>query len=200
MIHCDNLETLEYSQDSFLQQLLWRISQNYSLTKTVFRLRSLFLTVNKPSMLVNLVRSLPRLEELTIWSALRHVEDIEPEDLGNLASLKLAGLEHYSFLADTLSVAGERLTKLCLESIQFDVDPVLVGGQCPNLAQLSVINARVSLGRQQRGERARDPEPLFPRLTQLYLYLVQYLPAIDMHTRSVTTGGDIVCRCDIRDL
>lgn len=188
MIHCDNLETLEYSQDSFLQQLLWRISQNYSLTKTVFRLRSLFLTVNKPSMLVNLVRSLPRLEELTIWSALRHVEDIEPEDLGNLASLKLAGLEHYSFLADTLSVAGERLTKLCLESIQFDVDPVLVGGQCPNLAQLSVINARVSLGRQQRGERARDPEPLFPRLTQLYLYLVQYLPAIDMHTRSVTTG------------
>ena len=68
MIHCDNLETLEYSQDSFLQQLLWRISQNYSLTKTVFRLRSLFLTVNKPSMLVNLVRSLPRLEELTIWS------------------------------------------------------------------------------------------------------------------------------------
>ncbi len=95
MIHCDNLETLEYSQDSFLQQLLWRISQNYSLTKTVFRLRSLFLTVNKPSMLVNLVRSLPRLEELTIWSALRHVEDIEAEDLSNLASLKLAGLEHY---------------------------------------------------------------------------------------------------------
>ena len=32
MIHCDNLETLEYSQDSFMQQLLWRISQNYSLT------------------------------------------------------------------------------------------------------------------------------------------------------------------------
>ena len=199
MIHCDNLETLEYSQDSFLQQLLWRISQNYSLTKTVFRLRSLFLTVNKPSMLVNLVRSLPRLEELTIWSALRHVEDIGPEDLGNLASLKLAGLEHYSFLADTLSVAGERLTKLCLESIQFDVDPVLVGGQCPNLAQLSVINARVSLGRQQTKEIKEGP--LFPRLTQLYLYLVQYLPAIDMHTRSVTTGGGTSCAsCDIRDL
>mgnify|MGYP002050312824 FL=1 len=95
MIHCDNLETLEYSQDSFLQQLLWRISQNYSLTKTVFRLRSLFLTVNKPSMLVSLFRSRPRLEELTIWSALRHVEGIEAEDLSNLASLKLAGLEHY---------------------------------------------------------------------------------------------------------
>ena len=83
-------------------------------------------------------------------------------------------------------MAGERLTKLCLESIQFDVDPVLVGGQCPSLTQLSVINARVSLGRQKR--EAGNNEPLFPRLTQLYLYLVQYLPAIDMQTRSVTTG------------
>ena len=92
-------------------------------------------------------------------------------------------LSLFSFLADTLSVAGERLTKLCLESIQFDVDPVLVGSQCPNLAQLSVINARVSLGRQTAGAGV-----LFPRLSQLYLYLVQYLPAIDMHTRSVTTG------------
>ena len=91
-----------------------------------------------------------------------------------------------SFLADTLCVAGEKLTKLCLESIQFDVDPVLVGSQCPNLSQLSVINARVSLGRQKREALS---EPLFPRLTQLYLYLVQYLPAIDMNTRSVTTGG-----------
>ena len=62
MIHCDRLETLEYSQDTFLQQLLWRISQNYSVTKTMFGLKSLFLLVNKPSMLVNVVRSLPRLE------------------------------------------------------------------------------------------------------------------------------------------
>ena len=90
-------------------------------------------------------------------------------------------------------MAGERLTKLCLESIQFDVDPVLVGGQCPNLAQLSVINARVSLGRQGTKEMAGKEGPLFPRLTQLYLYLVQYLPAIDMHTRSVTTGGGASC-------
>ena len=39
MIHCDNLESLEYSQDSFLQQLLWRISQNYAVTKTSFNLK-----------------------------------------------------------------------------------------------------------------------------------------------------------------
>ena len=50
--------------------------------------------MNKPSLLVNLVRSLPRMEELTIWSSLRHVEDLTQEDLQNLVSLKLAGLEH----------------------------------------------------------------------------------------------------------
>ena len=115
MIHCDNLESLEYSQDSFLQQLLWRISQNYAVTKTSFNLKvqtdknicisikniyiqslfqSLFAAVNKPSLLVNLVRSLPRMEELTIWSSLRHVEDLTHHDLQNLVSLKLAGLEH----------------------------------------------------------------------------------------------------------
>lgn len=94
MIHCDNLENLQYSQDTFLQQLLWRISQNYSLTKTMFNLKSIFLTVNKPSMLVNVVRSLPMMEDLTIWSALHHAEDLTSEDLSNLASLKLAGLEH----------------------------------------------------------------------------------------------------------
>ena len=94
MIHCDNLETLEYSQDTFLQQLLWRISQNYSLTKTTFNLKNIFLTVNKLSMLVNVVRSLPMMEELTIWSSLHHAEDLNGDDLSNLASLKLAGLEH----------------------------------------------------------------------------------------------------------
>ena len=54
--------------------------------------------MNKPSLLVNLVRSLPRMEELTIWSSLRHVEDITQEDLQNLVSLKLAGLEHSRYL------------------------------------------------------------------------------------------------------
>ena len=118
MIHCDNLESLEYSQDSFLQQLLWRISQNYAVTKTSFNLKvaqknicisikniyiqyllqSLFAAVNKPSLLVNLVRSLPRMEELTIWSSLRHVEDLTHQDLQNLVSLKLAGLEHSRYL------------------------------------------------------------------------------------------------------
>ena len=65
-----------------------------------------------------------------------------------------------------------------------------VGETCPGLAQLSVINARVVVGRG-RDHCARESScPLFPRLQQLYLYLVQYLPALSLGSPapSVTTG------------
>ena len=119
MIHCDNLETLEYSQDTFLQQLLWRISQNYSLTKTMFSLKSIFLTVNKPTMLVNVVRSLPMMEELTIWSSLHHAEDLNGDDLSNLASLKLAGLEHSRYDEQTNSNYSIFPNISCILILQF---------------------------------------------------------------------------------
>jgi len=194
MIHCDNLETLEYSQDTFLQQLLWRISQNYSLTKTMFSLKSIFLTVNKPTMLVNVVRSLPMMEELTIWSSLHHAEDLNGDDLSNLASLKLAGLEHSSFLTDMVLVAGGNITKLCLESIQFDIDISLIGLECPHIQQLSVINARISVGKHAKYYHEEDncQAAMFPKLCQLYFYLVQYLPSIDMTSRTVTTALHLV--------
>jgi len=183
MIHCDNLHTLEFSQDSFLQQLLQRISHNYSLTKTVFQLRSLFLQVNKPTTLINVVRSLPKLEEATVWTSLRQVDDLTRADLPSLSRLKLAGLEHSSFLTDLVSRVGTSLTKLCVETVQFDVDISLIASQCSNLEKLSIINARLSVGRcgKEEGE-------MLPRLSQVYLYLVQYLPAININNKSITTG------------
>merc|ERR1719411_313018 len=150
MIHCDNLHTMEFSQDTFLQQLLQRISHNYSLTKTVFQLRSLFLQVNKPTTLINVVRSLPKLEEATAWTSLRHVDDLTRADLPSLTSL----------------------TKLCVETVQFDVDISLIGSQCSNLESLSIINARLSVGRYCQEEEGE----MLARLSQVYLYLVQYLP------------------------
>ena len=45
LIHCHGLVHLQYSQDSFLQQLQWRIEQNFLLTGTVFQLTSAFLQV-----------------------------------------------------------------------------------------------------------------------------------------------------------
>ena len=52
MIHCENLDSLEFSQDSLLQQLLRRISENYIRTKTVFNLKTIFLQVNKPCLMI----------------------------------------------------------------------------------------------------------------------------------------------------
>ena len=97
MIHCEHLETLEFSQDSFLQQLLWRISENYLRTKTMFNLRTLFLQVNKPWMMFNVVRSIPRLEELTVWTSLEHVHDLVSDDLKHVDKLKTGRTEPQQF-------------------------------------------------------------------------------------------------------
>ena len=45
LIHCHGLVQLQYSQDSFLQQLQWRIEQNFLLTGTMFHLTTAFLQV-----------------------------------------------------------------------------------------------------------------------------------------------------------
>ena len=84
MIHCEKLDSLEFSQDSFLQQLLWRISENYIRTKTVFNLKTLFLQVNKPCLMINVVKSLPRREDLTVWASLENTRDLDRDDLENL--------------------------------------------------------------------------------------------------------------------
>ena len=123
-------------------------------------------------------------QEATVWTSLRHAEDLTSEDLPSLTSLKLAGLEHASFLTDMVGRLGSSLTKLCVETVQFDVDLSLIGSHCSQLEKLSIVNARLSVGRCG-GEGG---EEMFPRLSQVYLYLVQYLPAININNKSITTS------------
>ena len=122
MIHCEKLDSLEFSQDSFLQQLLWRISENYIRTKTVFNLKTLFLQVNKPCLMINVVKSLPRLEDLTLWTSLENTSDLNRDDLGIIQTLKLGGLNHSLFLQNMFSLIGRQLTCLKIETVHFDVD------------------------------------------------------------------------------
>jgi len=170
MIHCENLENLEFSQDCFLQQLLWRISENFIRTKTVFNLKTLFLQVNKPCTMLNVVKSLPKLEELTVWTSLEHVRDVESCDFGNILSLKLGGLNHPTFLKDMCSLIGSQLTSLKIETVHFDVDIGLIGKQCPNIEDLNVINARIKVTKNSDYQ-----SQTFSRLKLLYFFLVQYL-------------------------
>ena len=58
------------------------------------------------------------------------------------------------------------------------------------MQQLSVINARVSVGKYHH--TVDDNVVMFPKLSQLYLYLVQYLPSIDMVTSSVVTALHLI--------
>jgi hypothetical protein len=170
MIHCENLENLEFSQECFLQQLLWRISENFIRTKTVFNLKTLFLQVHKPCMMINVVKSLPKLEELTLWTSLEYVHDMTRDDLENILSLKIGGLNHSSFLKDLCSLIGSQLTCLKIETVHFDVDINLIGKQCPNIEDLNVINARIKVTKT-----SEDHNQIFSRLKLVYFFLVQYL-------------------------
>jgi len=169
MIHCDKLESLEFSQDNFLPQLLWRISENYLRTETVFNLKTLFLQVNKPCMMINVVKSLPKLEELALWTSMEHAQDLSSDDLENITRLKLGGLNHSSFMKQICSLLGSQLTYLKIETVHFEVDISVIGNECQNVEELNVINARVKVSKHSDGH-----SEIFSRLKLLYFFLVHY--------------------------
>merc|ERR1711970_1222788 len=170
MIHCDKLETLEFSQDTFLPQLLWRISENYLRTKTVFHLKSLFMQVNKPCMLMNVVKSLPKLEELSLWTSLELLQGLDREDLRNITRLKLGGLNNPSFSRQMCSLLGSQLSYLKIETVHFEVNITLIGEERHNIEELNIINAKVKATKQSDNQ-----SEIFSKLKLLYFFLVQYL-------------------------
>merc|ERR1719233_324433 len=170
MIHCDKLETLEFSRDTFLPQLLWRISVNYLRTKTMFNLTSLFMQVNKPCLMRNIVKSLPNLEELSIWTSLEVLHGLSSEDLSNITKLKLGSLNSNSFSRQMCSLVGSQLSYLKIETVHFDVDITVIGEECPNIEELNIINAKVKATKQ-----SDNLSEIFSKLKLLYFFLVQYL-------------------------
>merc|ERR1719187_111132 len=182
MIHCDNLETLEFSQDTFLPQLLWRISENYLRTKTMFNLKTLFMQVNKPCLMINLVRSLPKLDELSVWTSLEFPQGLSSEDVGNITRLKVGGLNHHSFLNQMCSLLGSQLSYLKIETVHFDVDISVIGQECPNIEELNIINAKV-----KASKHIDSQSEIFSKLKLLYFFLVQYfIDPVPRHPSSST--------------
>merc|ERR1712128_51876 len=159
----------EFSQNSFLPQLLWRISENYLRTKTVFSLKTLFLQVNKPCMMINVVKSLPKLEELDLWTFLENAGDLNKDDLSNISRLKLGGLNHSPFMKQMCCLLGCQLTYLKIETVHFEVDISVIGKECLNIEELNIINARVKVTKH-----SDTHSEIFSRLKLLYFFLVQY--------------------------
>lgn len=165
---CLKLETLDFSHDSFLQQFLCRVGDSYLKFEHEFSLRSIFLPVSQPLLFHSVLKALPDLEELSVWSSLRHLPDLKGSDLAKVHTLKLGGISHQTFFSETLSAIGTQLVSLKLETIYFDISIDEIGESCPNLEELSIINARACLSTNI------SPVKAFNKLKLVYLFLVQY--------------------------
>jgi len=165
---CIKLETLDFSNDSFLQQFLCRIGDSYLKFEHEFNLKQLFLPVSQPLLFHSVIKALPLLEDLSVWTSLRHIPDLKTSDLSCVQSFKLGGIAHQSFFTDTLATLGENLVSLKLETIYFDISIDFIGLNCANLEDLSIINARTSLSTSVGSEKT------FSKLKLVYLFLVQY--------------------------
>jgi len=165
---CLKLETLDFSNDSFLQQFLCRIGDSYLKFEHEFNLKQLFLPVSQPLLFHSVIKALPFLEDLSVWTSLRHVPDLKGSDLSRVQMLKLGGLSHQSFFTETLDAIGDNLVSLKLETIYFDISIDTIGLSCQNLEELSIINARTSLSTSVSNVKT------FSKLKLVYLFLVQY--------------------------
>jgi len=165
---CLKLEILDFSHDSFLQQFLCRIGDSYLKFEHEFNLKQIFLPVSQPLLFHSVIKALPHLEDLSVWTSLRHLPDLKGSDLNAVQNLKLGGISHQSVFSETLAAIGENLVSLKLETIYFDISIDEIGVNCPHLEELSVINARACLS------KSIQPIKVFKKLKLVYLFLVQY--------------------------
>ena len=176
LLHCPVMETLEFSHGSFIKEFLDNIEQSYVRTHRTFALQYLFFPVLSPDSMYNIIKSFPRLVELSVWTSLSSLAVIKATDLPELRTLKVGGLNYSSILSDLNSVLGRQLTTLKIETVHFDINIDNIGHDCPNLEELNIINARLSVTpptEKQPFSTAR----MFSKLRKVYFFLVQYIPS-----------------------
>merc|ERR1711970_161537 len=121
-------------------------------------------------MLMNVVKSLPKLEELSLWTSLELLQGLDREDLRNITRLKLGGLNNPSFSRQMCSLLGSQLSYLKIETVHFEVNITLIGEERHNIEELNIINAKVKATKQSDNQ-----SEIFSKLKLLYFFLVQYL-------------------------
>jgi len=174
--HCPNIETLEFSHGSFMQQFLESVEKSYVRTHRTFSLKFLFFPVLSSDSMCNVIKSFPKLEELSLWTSLSSLAVINQSDLTEVKALKVGGLNYSSILSDLTSVIGRQLTTLKIETVHFDINIDDIGQDCPNLEELNIINARLSV------TPSTEKQPFstahrFSKLRKVYFFLVSYLPS-----------------------
>jgi len=176
LLHCPAIYCLEFSHGSFIKQFLERIEESYVRTHRTFSLKSMFLPVLSEEAMYSVIKSFPNLEELSLWTSLRHLPELKQQDLTRVTSLKVGGLSHSSVLTELQGAIGAQLTILKIETVHFDINIQVIGMECPSLEELSVINARIGLTPVTEKQNF-PPIPMFVRLIKLYFFLVHYLPS-----------------------
>ena len=142
--NCTELEYLEYSKGILEDELLQLLSENYARKKAVYSLRSIFINVNNMPALFNIVKSLPCLTKLSIWSSLKAPPGSWLQsDFQFLSSLQLGGIQNSFFLQQLLNLVGDKLISLELNSLHFPVNICEIGAVCLNLQELRLFSLKV---------------------------------------------------------
>ena len=173
---CPNLYSLEFSHGTFIKQFLDRIEDNYAKTGSTFPLQSIFLPVSSQSSLHSVIKSFPRLQELSLWTQLSHLPRLEVGDLEHVETLKIGGLGYSSLLTEMAGLIGRQLLSLKIETVHFDINTDIIAHYCPQLEELSVINARLCVTHPTEKTPFYPDTQIFSRLRKLYLFLVTYTP------------------------
>ncbi len=142
--NCSELEYLEYSKGILEDEVLQLLSENYARKKAVYSLRSIFINVNSMPALFNIVKSLPCLTKLSIWSSLKAPPGSWLQsDFQFLSSLQLGGIQNSFFLKQLLNLVGNKLISLELNSLHFPVNICEIGAVCLNLQELRLFSLKV---------------------------------------------------------
>merc|ERR1711976_517312 len=156
------------------------VEQNYSDTSDTFSLQSIFLPVSNQQTLQSVIKSFPKLKELSLWTSLSHIAQISQSDLAHVDTLKIGGLNYSSLLTEMTSIIGHQLLNLKIETVHFDINIDIIAHYCPNIEELSLINARICVTHPNEKPPYSLNTKIFTKLKKLYLFLVSYLTTHDM--------------------
>jgi len=174
LLNCPNLENLEFSHGSFMKQFLDTIEESYVRTHRTFSLKTMFFPVLTSDSMYSVIKSFPKLEELSLWTSLSSLGEIKQSDLAEVRTLKVGGLNYSSILSDLSKLIGSQITTLKIETVHFDINIDNIGQDCPNVEELSIINARIGVTPPSE-KQPFSTANMFSKLRKLYFFLVHYL-------------------------
>ena len=123
-----------------------------------FSLKSIFLQSSDCDIdiLLGVIKSLPYLEKLAVWTSAEHLPPMKEDLLSKLQCLEMGGLNHESLLKEFMSLLGDKVTTLKLETVHFDIDINLLGETCKCLEDNTISDS-------------------FSTLKKFYFFLVNYV-------------------------